>query len=73
MFDRVSISPLCGVDHPKQFMNIEVLRNFAHKLLEPHSRLVQMIGIVKLDRFLKLALQLLLLVSPGAVCSGTCK
>jgi len=73
MFNRIGIPPLCGVDHAEQFMNVEALRDFAHKLLQPHSRLVQMIGIVKLDCFLKLALQLLWLVNFGAMHGSTCE
>jgi hypothetical protein len=53
-------------------MDVEILWIFLYELLKPQSRLVQMMGIVELQCFLKLTLKsfLLFLINSGTVGSG---
>src|SRR5579859_4417978 len=53
-------------------MDVEALRQLMHEPLELRRRLGQAVGIVQLDSFLKLALQLLLLTCLRAPSVGQC-
>ena len=47
------------IHHAKEFMNVKAFGELLHQSLESCRRLCQAVGIVQLDCFLKLALQLL--------------